>query len=140
MGSASGHDEPRETILVVDDEPAVRAIAARILRREGYTVLEAGSGEEALQLASAHGISLLLTDALMPRMSGVALAARVHQLKPALPVIFMSGYDAGILRDEGIGGHDPVFLAKPFTVESILTQVRVTLDRPALPERHQAEA
>ena len=121
----------QETILVVDDESAVRTVAARILRGAGYTVLEAGGGEEALLLASAHDVSLLLTDTVMPHMSGAALADRMRQRKPALPVVYMSGYDAEILRKEGIGGDDPAFLAKPFTVEELFARVRTTLGRPA---------
>jgi len=130
----------RETILVVDDEPAVRTVAARILRGDGYTVLEAAGGEEALLLASAHDVSLLLTDTVMPRMSGAALADRVHQLKPGLPVVYMSGYDAEILRREGTGDGDQAFLAKPFTAAAMLALVRATLGRPASPARHEAEA
>ena len=128
-----------QAILVVDDEPAVRAVAARILRRGGYPVLEAGGGEEALLLASAHEIGLLLTDTLMPGMSGVALADRLRQRKPALPVVYMSGYGAEILGAKGISVSDPDFLAKPFTAEALLARVRAALAIPEPPAPHQAQ-
>jgi CheY-like chemotaxis protein len=137
--SAAAPAAGQATILVVDDEPAIRAVAARILRREGYAVLEAADGQEALLLASARDVSLLLTDTVMPRMSGTALADRLRQLKPALPVVYMSGYDTGILREEGIAADDQAFLAKPFTAEAILARVRAALGRPVPPGQAAGE-
>jgi CheY-like chemotaxis protein len=81
-----------ETILVVDDEPAVLAVTARILRQHGYRTLEAASFEEALAIAADHDFQLLLTDSVMPKMSGATLAERVTELVPGLAVLYMSGY------------------------------------------------
>jgi CheY-like chemotaxis protein len=121
------------TILLVEDELAVRRSAARILERAGYRVLEAGDGEEALRLWQTHHhrIDLLLSDLVMPSpWSGRVLAARLQSERPGLPVAFMSGYDPTTALQGG-GGSTPVerCLQKPFTSESLLAHVRSHLPR-----------
>jgi PAS domain S-box-containing protein len=117
-----------QTILVVDDEPAVLAAAARILRANGYATLEAGSYEAALTLAETHQLrlQLLLTDSVMPRMSGDALADRVTGLRPGLPVLYMTGYGQGApppgSSDRGAR------IQKPFTAQTLLQAVEQALN------------
>ena len=124
-------DEPDEIapaqtagrILLVEDEPAVRAIAARILRKAGYEVLEGRDGEEGLRVAARElgQLDLLLTDVVMPLLSGPELATRIRALRPELPVVYCSGYLTGTLTDElGIG---ETILTKPFTSAELLAAV-----------------
>jgi len=120
----------RETILVVDDEDGIRALVGKILRRERYQVLEAGSAEEALRVISAHGalVNLLLTDAVLPAMHGRELAARLRESMPDLKVLYISGYTA----DEGVrtGEFPPgsKFLQKPFTLSALVRTVREAIE------------
>jgi PAS domain S-box-containing protein len=119
-----------ETILLVEDEPSVRQLAARLLKQEGYKVLEAQSGQHALQMYREYAgrIHLVFTDVVMPGMDGSALAARLKLLHPGLKVLFMSGYaENAEVHHEEIGGGD-AFLAKPFTPEVVLQRVRQVLD------------
>ena len=124
-------DTPTATILLVEDEPAVRRSAARILERAGYVVLEAGGGEEALGIWGTHRarIDLLLSDLVMPApWSGRVLAARLRSDRPDLRMAFMSGYDP-MTALQGGGSSPPVgkYLQKPFTAESLLAHVRSQL-------------
>ena len=112
-----------ETILVADDQPALLHAASRILRLSGYTTLEAGSGPEALALLMSHDVQLLLTDSLMPGMSGTDLAENAEHLKPGLPVLHMSGY---IPAD---ADQQQSFVQKPFTAEILLAKVHAMLGR-----------
>jgi CheY-like chemotaxis protein len=119
-----------ETILVVEDEPGIRALVRKILRRERYTVLEAGSAEEALEVASSHlaRIDLLLTDVMLPAMNGRALAEAMREDRPDLKVIYVSGYT----DDESVrtGDFPPgsKFLPKPFTLGALTGKVREALE------------
>ena len=116
---AGGSPEPprrgTETILLVEDDLAVRAIVNRALTNAGYTVLKAPRGREALELARNHPgpIDLLVTDVVMPVISGPELAARLAEARPGLPVLYISGYPRAILEGEFLqgGAH---YLAKPF--------------------------
>jgi two-component system, cell cycle sensor histidine kinase and response regulator CckA len=122
----------RETVLLVEDEDAVRSLARRVLQRSGYTVLEAKDGEEALEIAARQngGIDLLVTDVVMPRLGGRVLADRLMAQNPALRVLFMSGYtDDAVLRhgDPATGSH---FLQKPFTPGALSASARAALDAP----------
>lgn len=102
--------------MVVEDEPAILAALVKMLPRLGYTVLPAGSGEEALLKAAEYQgrIDLLLTDVVLPKRRGPEIAAELRARHPGLKVIFMSGYaDDRLARDE-IGGGQAVFLGKPF--------------------------
>jgi CheY-like chemotaxis protein len=120
----------RGTVLLVEDEPAVRSLTRQVLREQGYTVLEAPGGPEALEVSSRHGgpIHLLLTDLSMPEMSGLELARRLLERRPETRVLFMSGYaQEGTLFGQPIHGRRPRFLAKPFRLADLLRQVRETL-------------
>ena len=117
------------TVLVAEDEPGVRAYASQVLRQAGYRVLEATSGQEALDLASAQSepISLLLSDVVMPGMTGRALAERMRALYPGMAVLYMSGYTDDMVFRAGVRADGGNFLQKPFTPESLLARVRSTL-------------
>jgi CheY-like chemotaxis protein len=118
-----------ETVLLVEDEPTVRRIARRALFDRGYRVIEAEDGVTALEVARTHRglIDLLLTDVVMPRMSGPELAAELQRELPGLRVLFMSGY-ARDAFDGGALGADVNFLAKPFTPDRLASRVRQVLD------------
>ena len=125
-------DAGDETILLVEDDPGVRALAGSVLRRHGYHVLEATSGDEALRLAGAltEPFDLLLTDVVMPGLTGVQLASKIAAICPDLRVIYMSGYSENAAVHGGVlsGGVD--LLEKPFSPGSLLARVRVRLDSP----------
>ncbi len=118
----------RETILLVEDELVVRQFVLRVLSRAGYQVVEAAHGEEALRLAGQYAgpIHLLLTDLVMPRMSGRALAERLLADRPGTAVVYMSGYAADVF-EEGEVGAGLYFLAKPMTPDRLLETVRQAL-------------
>ncbi len=119
----------RETILVVDDEPRVLEVTSRVLRGLGYTVLEAGDPAAALAVAeSGAAFDLLLTDLVMPGMNGRALAEHLADLRPALPVLFMSGYDPETVFADGLLDPGAPFLSKPFGRETLASCVRALLD------------
>jgi PAS domain S-box-containing protein len=120
-----------ETILLVDDERPLRQLAARILENAGYTVLPAASGEEALEILveTSGGVHLLLTDLVMPGMSGRALAEAARARLPSLRVAFMSGYTDDATPYDGISASVP-FISKPFTSEGLRQAVRDALDAP----------
>ncbi|HJU43560.1 MAG TPA: ATP-binding protein [Vicinamibacterales bacterium] len=127
----SDHATPgRETVLVVEDEEAVRQFAVESLQRHGYQVLQSSSGEEALNVASTHDgtIHVLLTDVVMPGMKGPELAARLRALRPGLRVLLMSGYAADIVTPDDL--KDAALVSKPFTPASLSRAVRSVLDIP----------
>ncbi len=119
----------RETILLAEDEPGVRHVAKKILQSNGYTVLEAEDVEEAVRIADRQGvvIDLLLTDVVMPRLSGPDLANRVTRKHPEARVLYMSGYTDTIVH-HGVLDPGTAFLQKPFTPESLALKVREVLD------------
>jgi signal transduction histidine kinase/ActR/RegA family two-component response regulator len=125
----------RETVLLVEDDPTVRAVTARMLRELGYTVLEAGSASEARTVAaSADGrLDLLLTDVIMPGGSGRELAETLTRAHPGLPVVFMSGYTADVVLRQGVVQDKVAFLSKPFTADALAAALRRSLDRSAPP-------
>jgi CheY-like chemotaxis protein len=116
----------RETILLVEDEPAVRQLFAQALARAGYRVYEARNGQEALKLFDQHGdaIDLLLTDVRMPYMGGIELAQHLRARRRTLKLLCVSGYPSAADNDLAAD-----FLAKPFSRDDLLTKVREVLDR-----------
>lgn len=115
-----------ETILLVEDEPAVRQLFAQALSRAGYKVLEARNGQEAMKLFDEHGdrIDLLLTDLRMPYMGGAELAHQLRGRRKTLKLLCISGYPGTL--DQDIGAD---FLAKPFSRDELLQKIREVLDR-----------
>jgi two-component system cell cycle sensor histidine kinase/response regulator CckA len=128
-GPAAGV-EGTETILLVEDEPAVRELAEKTLRSGGYTVLAAGEYIEALALSNRHSgtIHLLVTDVIMPGLNGRELAECLHALRPQMRVLFVSGYTADAIAQHGILDEGVAFLPKPFSPRDLLVRVRQTLD------------
>jgi two-component system, cell cycle sensor histidine kinase and response regulator CckA len=121
----------QETVLLVEDDDSVRALSQKVLVRQGYVVLEATNGIEALRVSEEHAgtIHVLVTDVVMPHMSGSQLAERLRQSRPSIKVLFVSGYP-----DEALGAHgvlDPsvTFLPKPFMPSALASKVRSVLDR-----------
>jgi two-component system, cell cycle sensor histidine kinase and response regulator CckA len=123
-----------ETILLVEDEEAVRVFAANVLRRQGYEVLEAHNGLVALELLQHTGarVRLLVTDVVMPEMGGPALVARLRELHPTLPVLYMSGYAERAVVHNGLVKSKQAFLPKPFTPIVLAHKVREVLDKPTV--------
>jgi PAS domain S-box-containing protein len=129
-----GTTSPRgtETILIVDDDSAVRSVARIALEAAGYVVIEASGGEEALSdvLARNITVALLVTDVVMPRMSGKELARRLQEISPKVRVLYASGYTANVISYHGILEAGLDFLQKPFSSTELLAKVREILDRP----------
>ena len=121
-----------ETILVAEDEEAVRSLVRRILETHGYNVLTASNGEEATQLAATHAgsIGLLLTDVVMPGLGGFELTAQVQQLTPGIRVLYMSGYADDDIDRRGLLVDGVNLLQKPFTGTALALAVRAALDEP----------
>ncbi len=118
-----------ETILVVDDDDGVRRIASKVLQRAGYRVLESPGVDAALETLDGDvPVDLVLTDVVMPVRGGVDLAAMVRERDDRLPVLFMSGYPAGLSVADAAPENASAFIAKPFTSRALLTEVRRLLD------------
>jgi len=128
---SSGPLRGSETVLVAEDEPELRSMLERILQHYGYTVLMAASTHEALSLSVQHPqpIHVLLTDVVMPGMSGRALAERIIPLRPGIKVLYISGYTDDTLFQHGVVDPAMAFLQKPFTPETLARKVREVLDR-----------
>jgi two-component system, cell cycle sensor histidine kinase and response regulator CckA len=125
-----------ETILVVEDAETVRKMVCAMLMQSGYNCLEAADGAEAVRLLEgSNHVQLVLTDMVMPNMSGSDLANHLSRTRPELRIVFMSGYpeEAVVRRMERAA---PIFLAKPFTAAALQETIRQALDRPwkGLPE------
>jgi PAS domain S-box-containing protein len=129
---ASGTEaaDRRTVVLVVDDTEALRELTARALQKHGYAVLEAGSGAEALRLVDSNEVDLVLTDVVMPRMSGLELHDTIGAMPAPPPVVFMSGYSDAVLAE---GPATAPVLRKPFSEQELLEHVRVgvSLEREA---------
>jgi DNA-binding NtrC family response regulator len=119
-----------ETILLVEDEEAVRTVTQRILERNGYRVLVAQSPGDALLLQEQETgqVHLLLTDVVMPRMSGVELAARLLERWPSMKILYMSGYTDSSMTAHDVPATSASFMQKPFTSEMMARKVRTVLD------------
>ena len=133
---AAGPDDARdrrrggwETVLLVEDEDAVRALAREVLRRHGYVVLEARHGLEAIRLADRHSgeIHLLVSDLVMPHMSGDDLAKRLSADRPEMKVLFMTGHAERMVLDPDLTPR-AALVQKPFTPEALAKTVRSVLD------------
>jgi len=122
-----------ETVLLVEDEAALRSLAQEILRDQGYKVMAAGSGPEALAIAGSHpaAIDLLVTDVVMPGMDGRELADRLLPIHPETRCLFMSGYTDDAIVRRGVREEGMPFLQKPFTIDALALKVREVLDEPA---------
>jgi PAS domain S-box-containing protein len=131
-GGTAQADMPtgQETVLVVEDEEAVRRLACHVLESCGYRVLEASHGEGAIAVAGGHAgpIHLLVTDVVMPGLGGRVVAERVAGLKPGIKVLFMSGYTDDAVVRHGVLAAEMAFLQKPFSPSSLARKVRAVLD------------
>jgi CheY-like chemotaxis protein len=121
------------TVLVVEDESALREVTRRILVRNGYRVMVAANGQEAIDIAarSPDHIEVLLTDVVMPQMQGKEVAGRIRALQPGIRVLFMSGYTQGLLGAQGVLEPGISLIEKPFSEATLLAKIRTTLRAPA---------
>jgi two-component system cell cycle sensor histidine kinase/response regulator CckA len=121
--------EPRQTVLVVDDEEGLRTLVCRTLRAEGYGTLEAAHGAEALELIenAAEPVDLVVTDVVMPGMDGRELGRRLAQRWPTLPILYISAYDVNDIFRRGSPRSSAPFLQKPFPAEGLITRVQQLL-------------
>ena len=119
-----------ETVLVVEDEPALREVTGRILARNGYEVITAANGPEALDVARDHAgeIHLLVTDVVMPHMLGKEVAEKMRIIKPGIEVLFMSGYARPVLASQGRLEPDVALVEKPFSEDDLLAKVAQVLN------------
>jgi CheY-like chemotaxis protein len=126
---AAARPRVSQTILVVEDEPAILRIAARLLEAQGYRVLQASSARIALDLAERYGadIALLVTDVVMPEMNGPDLAGRLAERFPHLRRLYMSGYTPEVIAPRGVAAEGAHFLQKPFTRNELATKVHEAL-------------
>lgn len=122
---------PLATVLVVDDEDSVRLLIRRALQQKGYAVLEAENGEAACRLFAEHAerVRLLLTDVVMPRMSGQKLAEQLRQQDAGLQVVYMSGYTDDPVLADLLARDEAILLHKPFTLQALVSAVRRMLDQ-----------
>ncbi len=140
-GSTQPKSEARtgsETILVVEDAESLRKLTHELLKNEGYTVLSAATGAEALQISEGHAgpLHLLLTDVVMPGMNGRELAEQITARRPELRVMYMSGYTDSVIDEHGVLEPGTYLLHKPFTQDTLARKVREVLDgpKPTLPQ------
>jgi two-component system cell cycle sensor histidine kinase/response regulator CckA len=117
------------TILIVDDERAVRDLVAAALTRAGFDVRTAGSAEEALDIEALHPVDLLVTDVILPKISGPELAQRIRLRSPHTRVLFISGYTGNALSGDDLRGGN-AFLPKPFGTTTLIKRVREVLEPP----------
>ena len=136
-GVAVAHQEPArgqwskgtEIVLLAEDAPMIRRLAREVMARAGYTVIEAGDGDQASQLAARQPrIDVLLTDVVMPRLNGVELAEDLRAARPNLRVLFMSGYTDNAIVRSGLLDDRATFLQKPFTPEELLRKLRSVIE------------
>jgi CheY-like chemotaxis protein len=130
-----------ETLLVVEDDPGVRALACGILEAQGYEVLAASNGAEALETARQHTgrpISLVLTDVIMPVMGGNMMAEWLKTMNPDLKILFSSGYTDDAILHHGVLQPGIQFIPKPYTPSALAHRVRELLDQPGAPRADTA--
>jgi CheY-like chemotaxis protein len=129
IGIAAATEGGGETILLVEDQEAVRSLAKAALRQHGYHVLEALDGAEAIDVAKRYSgeIHLLLTDVVMPGMNGKELSERLIATRPGLKVLFVSGYTGNVIARGGVIDHDIAYMGKPFSPDGLAAKVRKVL-------------
>ncbi len=135
-GEATLEHRGRETVLLVEDEPEVREVTRQLLERFGYTVLLADTPEGAIEIVKTHQpmpIDLLITDVIMPEMNGKELSRRVLELKPGMKILFMSGYPAEVIADQGIVAEGLPFIQKPFPGKRLGEKIREVMDEKPAP-------
>jgi two-component system, cell cycle sensor histidine kinase and response regulator CckA len=122
----------QETILLVDDEEALRVAARRMLQRAGFTVLQASDGADALRVMSEHSgpVHAVVTDVVMPGVGGPELVRRLREVRPELPTLFISGYTEEGVRTQGALHPDAAFLEKPFSQDDLVRKVREVIAKP----------
>jgi CheY-like chemotaxis protein len=134
---AEPRDRPRtsalgsEAVLLVEDDVSVRRLAARVLRAQGYEVLEASDGEEGLSAVKADAdkrLRLVITDVVMPKLGGKQLADAVGRARPDVKIIFTTGYTEDVMLTKGVVGEGHVMLRKPFILQDLVEKVREMLD------------
>ena len=136
QGFSKGDDvrisENTETILLVEDDEVVRKLVSEVLDNEGYRLLEAANGVAALSICAQYEerIHLLLTDVIMPEMSGRELANRLAAVRPEVKVLYMSGYTDDVIVHHGVLDEGTEFIQKPFTPDVLARKIREVLDRP----------
>jgi DNA-binding response OmpR family regulator len=120
-----------ETILLVEDEEAVRQMTKMILQQCGYKVLEAANGEDAVAVSDRYDgpIHLLITDLVMPQLSGRMVAEQLALTRPAMRVLFMSGYTEDTIMQKGVDSATAEFIHKPFKIDDLTRKVREVLER-----------
>ena len=120
-----------ETILIVDDEEQVRTTTARLLERFGYNIIQAGSAEEALDVATTSSFQLLLMDVVLPQMSGLSLAHKISAIHPGIRILYFSAYTSHEILDDQFEKRPGVgFIRKPFTAAAMAMAIRDLLDQP----------
>jgi two-component system cell cycle sensor histidine kinase/response regulator CckA len=126
---SSGRD-PRQLVLVVDDEQGLRELVCRTLRDQGFNTLEAGHGAEALEVmeSTPEPVDLVVTDVVMPGMDGRELGRRLAQRWPDLPILYISAYDVNDIFSRGSPRNSAPFLQKPFPLDGLVTVVRGLLN------------
>jgi PAS domain S-box-containing protein len=133
LGPVEADFQGSETVLVVEDEDGVRSLITMLLTRNGYTVMEASNGEDALSLRqnSKTPVHLLITDLVLPRMNGRELSERIAEQCPGIRTLFMSGYTDDATLKDGVLASRAAFLQKPFSMETLLHKVREVLGKAA---------
>jgi DNA-binding response OmpR family regulator len=120
-----------ETLLIAEDEDMVRTFLTKIFEGQGYRVIAAGDGEEAVEKfrENMEDVSLILLDVIMPKKNGKEILEEVRMMKPGMKLIFISGYTANIMHEKGIFEKDMDFITKPFLKDDLLRKVREVLDK-----------
>lgn len=119
-------------MLLVEDSDSLRRLVQHVLLKQGYTVLLATDGEDALKVSESHAgpIHLMVTDVVMPRMGGMELAQQLVKVRPDTRVLYTSGYIEGAGLEQAVSGGKQAFLAKPFTPDELARRVREALEAP----------
>jgi CheY-like chemotaxis protein len=135
MSATTSAQPPTRTVLLVEDEDPVRDVTRHVLQSAGYLVLEASSAEQALAVFRRFegSINLLLTDVVMPSMSGIELAARLKAMRPGFITLFMSGYSGNVGLAHADLGPPNYYLQKPFSIPMLLSRVAEALSLPIQP-------